>query len=271
MKKFSFKSIAFLMSLIMIFSIVAPVCASAAEWAHDDHKHEKDGPINYVSIGDSMVNGYGLPGYFSDGGVLDYGFESYTNRFAAYLAGMTDEQFDALVGAAIEGNLDFGKVFTGANGTVNHSQLAMSAMRIEDIHWLLEVNLEDPAVVALLNEIGEAKLASRGWDSDLNEKWHSVFETGDAWIYNELLSRRLMNAAHQINHANGVAGQKFDVEVGVETNGQDNEYCECFWYEYGPGAITEAVRVVSDYYKAAVAEADVISLGLGNGNFGVFM
>ena len=61
MKKFSFKSIAFLMSLIMVFSIFAPVVASAVEYAED---HAEKGPLNYVAIGDSMTNGFGLDGYY---------------------------------------------------------------------------------------------------------------------------------------------------------------------------------------------------------------
>ena len=88
MKKFGSKSIALLMSLIMVFSIFAPVAASAAEWTHDKHTHTTSGPINYVSIGDSMSNGYGLPGYDGWNGVFDYGYESYANQFAAYLAGV---------------------------------------------------------------------------------------------------------------------------------------------------------------------------------------
>ena len=59
MKKFGSKSIALLMSLLMVFSIFAPVIASATEYI-DEHE---DKVINYVSIGDSMVNGFGLDGY----------------------------------------------------------------------------------------------------------------------------------------------------------------------------------------------------------------
>ena len=41
--------------------------------------------IHYVSLGDSMTNGYGLTNYDGSNGVLDYGDGSYANLFANWL------------------------------------------------------------------------------------------------------------------------------------------------------------------------------------------
>ena len=77
--------------------------------------------INYVSIGDSMANGYGFTGYYQtsdDRNVYDfmtgkgmYGDGAYPNQFEDYL--------------------------TGLGYDVNHTKLATSAMLAEDLLYLL--------------------------------------------------------------------------------------------------------------------------------------
>ena len=90
LRQISFKLVSLVMVITMLFSICATTI-SAATWTHDDHTHktEKD-KIYYVSLGDSMTNGYGLPGYNNNqgSGVEQYGYASYANAFAAYLAGV---------------------------------------------------------------------------------------------------------------------------------------------------------------------------------------
>ena len=82
--------------------------ASSAVFAADGSE-----PLKYVSLGDSMTNGYGLEGYNGNNGVLDYGY-SYADLFADWLE---DEDYADVV---------------------EHYQLAMSGCRAEDLHWLLE-------------------------------------------------------------------------------------------------------------------------------------
>jgi len=77
--------------------------------------------LNYVSLGDSMANGYGFDGYYQtsdDRNVYDfmtgkgmYGAGAYPNQFAAYL---TEQGYN-----------------------VNHTKLAASAMLAEDLLYLL--------------------------------------------------------------------------------------------------------------------------------------
>ena len=74
-KKVSTKILSVLMAAMMLFSVCAPVIAGATEL--DAHDHDgatstqydpydtnKDGKVTYVSLGDSMTNGYGLNGYY---------------------------------------------------------------------------------------------------------------------------------------------------------------------------------------------------------------
>ena len=59
-KKMSAKALSVFMCLIMLFSVVAPaVSATAANIDTDTTKPD----FNYVSLGDSMSNGYGSEGY----------------------------------------------------------------------------------------------------------------------------------------------------------------------------------------------------------------
>ena len=67
---------AVLLVLCMVVGYIpAVVFANADEGAKKEN-------LNYVSLGDSMSNGYGLPGYDGHTGVEDYGNGSYANLFA---------------------------------------------------------------------------------------------------------------------------------------------------------------------------------------------
>ena len=100
-------ALAMVLAICMVISF-CPVAAFAAEEE-----------INYVSLGDSMTNGYCFTGYeqgTDSNNILTgegmYGNDAYRNLFAAWLEETTDK-------------------------TVNHSKLAVSAMRAEDLNYLL--------------------------------------------------------------------------------------------------------------------------------------
>ena len=111
-KKMSAKALSVFLSLLMIFSICAPAAMAAA----DEHEHAEKPNLNYVSLGDSMSNGYGLPKYAMDqkydifANKTPYGEGAYTLQFEKYLEGAYD---------------------------VNHSKLALSAMLSRDLLFLL--------------------------------------------------------------------------------------------------------------------------------------
>ena len=205
LKQITFKVISLIMVIAMMFSISATTIG-AVEWTHAGHTHEngKD-EIYYVSLGDSMTNGYGLPGYDMNSGVADYGDGSYANLFAQWLGQQ---------GAA-----------------VNHAQLAMSAMRAEDLHWLLELDYTDAEAIALAeaNEFDE-------------EAWNAKFTTGDYWTWDEICTHSRTRSTITAIKA-----------TGYDTEGYDG------------------VALIAKYYQDAVANGDILSLGMGNGNFGVFM
>ena len=218
--RMSKKALALFLVLAMFMSVCTPVITVVAEGADEG---TADNKLNYVSLGDSMTNGYGLEGYDGNTGVADYGTGSYANQFADYIG-------------------------------ANHTQLAMSAMRAEDLHWLLEVDYEDEAVVALIEE-----LAAKGSDyykaniDEFNAKWYSVFTNGDFWTWNELVNN-----------------YRFDV-AAYAIEGRDTEGVDFTSAARAAYTDVQALQIVAPYYQNAVANADIISLGIGNGNFGVFM
>ncbi|MBQ8539574.1 MAG: dockerin type I repeat-containing protein [Ruminococcus sp.] len=128
---------------------------------------ETEEKIKYISFGDSMTNGYGLTGYGNVNGYLEVSPDAYPYKISEY----------------------FGWDLT--------HQLAVSAMRAEDLHYILEYGKEGAY-------------------------------PGDDYTRSEFINGRFKN--------------------------------DC-------GGVENAAQV----YQSATADADVISMGVGNANFGVFL
>ena len=107
-----------LMTFVMLVSTFAPTLSVFAEELHN-HETEKE-TLEYVSLGDSMTNGIGLDGYDSTGsnGYLEVAPDSYPAQFTEWL-----------------------KEFTGKD--VNLTQLATSAVRVEDLYYILTRGTEN--------------------------------------------------------------------------------------------------------------------------------
>ena len=222
LRQISFKLVSLVMVLAILFSVSATTISAAAQSIEHDHTEENTDEKIYVSLGDSMTNGYGLPGYDGNTGVEDYGNGSYANIFADYI------------------NAD------------KHYQLAMSAMRSEDLHWLLEVDYNDEAVINVIETLESNKSYYKENIEAFDELWYSVFTNGDFWTWKELVCNyRLDVAAYCIEGKDG--GKAFSVHDA-----------------YKAYSDVESLQIVAEYYQTGVKTADVISLAMGNGNFGVF-
>jgi hypothetical protein len=153
LRKISFKIVSLVMVLAILFGASATTISAATEGVQHDHTEEND--KHYVSLGDSMTNGYGLSGYDGESGVEDYGYGSYANIFA--------EEIGA-----------------------EHTQLAMSAMRPEDLHWILEFDYNNPELVALVDSIVTyGKAAAGALEEDLTADFTgvgTVTEEGDIFV-----------------------------------------------------------------------------------------
>ena len=216
-----------LISLVLVLCLLVGMSANGLivlAKGNDDKpvtKPVKKPTIHYVSLGDSMTNGYGLPGYDANSGVEDYGNGSYANQFADWL------------------------VEAGYAGEVDHAQLAMSGIRAEDLHWLLELDYNDQAAIDLIQSMIENQ-----WDKDA---WNAMFSTGDFWTLDQICDHTRLDATYNAIKA------KLPADYVCPTTYVDGS------------TRSQKVALVAKYFQEHVTEADIISMGMGNGNFGVFM
>lgn len=249
MKKNKFLSA--LVSMILTFCMLLISMSTVAFAATTNAINDNSDTINYVSLGDSMTNGYGLDGYgLNQGsGVEQYSYASYANAFAAYLAGVDFQ--DWLAG---DHTTDKGQLFEGTNATVDHAQLAMSAMRIEDIHWLLEFDYNDEEAVALVTRTPgmDGYSDSETWWTEVHEaKWNAKFSAGDFWTWNNIAN----------------AGRTYDTVDNILATGYTD-----FPELYNPdNKYTNSIALVAKYYQEHVRNADIISFAFGNADFGVWL
>ena len=190
-------------SLMLVFAMLMGLCSTgfAADGTSSSHG-VAEGAKKYVSLGDSMTNGYGLTGYETEelevNGYLMHAMDSYACQFADKYG-------------------------------FEHIPMAISAMRAEDLHFVLEYPWE--------NETSEMKKVVEGGNEWDKEGWEALFSTGDYYTWREFT-----------NDPTGT--------------GRDGRF-----FDY-PGKNT---AVVAEEMQTAVANADIISLGIGNANFGVFL
>ena len=110
-----------ILSVVMALAMLVGVCAPTIMAVSDDINSAEDKTINYVSIGDSMANGYCFEGYNQT----------------------SDDRnvYDFMTGKGMYGNgaypLQFEEYLKGKGYTVNHTKLATSAMLAEDFLFLL--------------------------------------------------------------------------------------------------------------------------------------
>ncbi len=211
-----------LIALVLVVSLVASMCTTAfAGYYQGVEEGEKSG-VKYVSLGDSMTNGYGLEGYDANAGVEDYGDAAYPNTFAEHLG-------------------------------AEHAQLAMSGIRTEDIHWLLELDYNDQETINLIADFIEENDKDDEDEVWNQELWNNAFGCGDYWTVNEIANHGRTDAAYK------------EIKTKLERDGKWDEY------ENLPGeGRANKTAVIAKYFQDSVAAADVISLSVGNGNIGVF-
>ncbi len=201
--------IALVVTLCMIIGF-APAVAFAAETTET---------VKYVSLGDSMTNGYGMPGYDH------YGYlHNVPNTYPELLA----EKYGW-----------------------KHIPLAISGVRAEDLQFLLEFPWDDKDAVAVAERtpgMDGYTAAKHGvnykelwWTETHSAKWYDTFNSGDYYTWQESIQHNRFNDTY------------FDT---MAQNGKG----------YGAG-----VENLSRMFQESVADADVISLAVGNANFGVFM
>lgn len=207
-------SIALVLTLVLGTATTA-FAASNSSGAGESIPERTEDVTKYVSFGDSMTNGYGLDGYE---------YEYHKN----------DAQKTECTDPTCEKDHD---VYRWANGYLQEApasypvkladtygwdltQLAVSAMRMEDLNWILNLDYEDSKAI---------KSAQGEWNK---AEWSETFSAGDYYTWNEFATGRFANNAAY------------------------------------PGA---TLKEIAENFQTSMKEADVISIGSGNSNFGVFL
>ena len=189
MKRRTVRSCVALMLVLCIFIGLCPITALA------------DGPepLVLVSLGDSMTNGFGMPGYQHTVGEVTKSVEGFrqTDVEGTYPALLADYLHDE----------------TGA--TVDWRQLALNSMRVEDINFLLRFDTENSAMCGLAKELSEVEADADDWNLIVKDKWQSTFVNnghiiGDYYTFKNFVSTRC-----------GDWGKFYDDETGYpwKTNG----------------------------------------------------
>jgi|GEM_PF-4610275 len=205
----SMRILALFLALAMTVTMTGDVFA--VNYKTDGTLVTKDENVKYVSLGESMTNGYGLDGY-------RYNLNDIVDDVNGYLQ-VCEDAYPYLFAKWLE-------EYTGK--TVDFQQLAISCTRAEDLNFALRFDYTN----------NDGKLADRlavaegEWNK---EAWFSTFDCGDWFTWD-----------------NFTAGRWHDMDDVGNTNlaGTDN---------------------VARMYQESVADADVVSMAIGNSNFGVFM
>ncbi|MBR5219404.1 MAG: hypothetical protein IKV66_00300, partial [Clostridia bacterium] len=241
MKIKSTKLIAMLLVVAMMFSF------SSVAFATTGGSEQKT--IKYVSIGDSMTNGYGFTGYNQD--EHDVGSNLHTD---------TDE-YNYFTGKGVYGEgsyaLQFEEYLTELGYDVDHTKLATSAFRAEDLYLLLGLGDSDPK-------------DSSKWplkDGYFGNVWNYFWNGCDVQYKNQIEDGKDPLDSHEWptfieGTSCGYEGyMTWYVDACLDpTITTGNEI-----YEYE--AQFEYLR---DYFTTELIEADVISLALGNAAFDAY-
>ena len=119
LKNFSFKMLSLILTVAMLLSVCATTISAVEEMI--PQQEEEKTTINYVSIGDSMTNGYGFVGYAQDDDTGYYDFIAGENMYGAGSYALQFEEY----------------LSEGGKVDVNHTKLAPSALLSDDLLYLL--------------------------------------------------------------------------------------------------------------------------------------
>ena len=262
LRKVSFKIISMIMVIAMMLGISATTISAVADAVeHNDptvagNKGDTngDGTIKYVSIGDSMTNGYGFDGYNQDMHTI--------NRDKVHL---TPDVYNYFDGTGVYGNgsyaLQFENYLKGIYGAnnVDHTKLALSAFRPEDLLFLIDDSID---------KHDQSQLPLK--DGYFNNSWAYV------WDACEDYDAKNPNNDYIANFDGYVWGHEPGTSCGASGYVAYHLQMKNFWTSAYP--TTEKLyqqyetqfAELKSYFQNSLIDADVISLALGNAAFDAY-
>ena len=205
---------------IMLLCAVTPM-VSMTERGDSVYADDGDMPVDptdryYVSLGDSVTNGYGMFEYFDDGFTGKYTPDQLFSKYpgsSEYSMGLNVAAPDAYPSLVLEqlNKNDY------RNADWELIQLATSGMRMDELRYLLD------------------------------DDFYALYPTGaDEYMPNGQLIDAMESWAR-------------DKSQNGHVESSDGRFCQTCMDEF------------REYYKGEIAKASLITLNLGNNNFGTFM
>ena len=262
LRQISFKIISMIMVFTMLFSISATTISAVAEGLDEIQVNGNgnkgdtngDGTIKYVSIGDSMTNGYGFDGYNQDMHTI--------NRDEVHL---TPDVYNFFDGTGVYGNgsyaLQFENYLKGIYGAnnVEHTKLALSAFRAEDLLFLIDDSID---------KHDQSKLPLK--DGYFNNSW------GYVWDACEDYDAKNPSDDYIANFDGYVWGHEPGTSCGASGYVAYHLQMKNFWgYAYPTDEklyqqYEAQFAELKSYFQNSLIDADVISLALGNAAFDAY-
>ncbi len=207
-----------------------------------------------VSFGDSMTNGYGLKDYYEDGEQVN-GFRQND----------VTETYPALL-----------KEYLGGDEKVDWRQLAISCMRPEDINFLLRFDFETRGQGTMRSVSNVLSACSSDVENWFKTPTELLTGTSDQGKLNVLTAAQKTMTIEElwkstfVDEKGNVLGDYYTWTEFVNGRFKD-------WSKIEEGDTTEwpwksnPTWAYSRYFQEAVEDADYITLGVGDSNFGVIM
>ena len=255
LKQISFKIISMVMVFAMMFGMSATTITAVAEGIDSvvsGSDKKDDDTIKYVSIGDSMTNGYGFDGYNQD--------QHTVNRDKDHV---DPEDYNFFDGTGVYGEGSYANQFANwlelsSGKEVEHTKLAMSAFRAEDLNVLLGLVDRHDWTKLPLKDFYFNNTWAYAWNgcedyvmgpsaSDPNKWW--------AWCYEHGTSCGATGyMAYHVKRVNNYMGWYPDYN---ENNAKYKQFEAQF-------------DDLSTYFTESLLEADIISLALGSAAFDAY-
>lgn len=252
---FGRSSVAVAVLLCMLLSIFAPTVMAAEAAISEftgtmEETNNKGNSLNYVSIGDSMANGYGFVGYEQNSDDLNV----YDPMAKDDKNGNVGEDYGLNMYGAGAYPLQFEKYLEDKGVTVNHTKLATSAMLPVDFYYLLGGLKEehDDKYSGYLSYISSLNVDDVTVDGEVKKGFATFVQ--EAVTNADVITLGLGNASFgaflmdKMTRAIGVLGWEFD---------KDNEILTLEYALDGIGLDDEEIADIVNYVHKYMDVLDV--------------
>ena len=194
-------------TLSLCLSVVASSAGVIASAINDDSAKSEKPEFNYVALGASNVNGYGIHGYNFEN-VYEAPFEKATDNRYGYEMD-TPSSYPALIRDALSKNYN-----------VNLSQVAMSSWRAEELHFLLDDSyMGDSYTDTWLYDVNGDGVSSNWYYGAAIYEWNLLAEKGVEGYDHEPTPEELLATLRKVTQDKVAEAHLITVDIGMNNFG----------------------------------------------------